>query len=78
VVNNKRGEIQMAQATDFLVTQTSRHLNGEFKFVAVSNAAKRFIVDRTGEGAVSFSRDVQDFMPAVKDILSENLTIVVQ
>ena len=68
----------MTQATDFLATQTSRSINGEFKFVAVSDAAKRYIIGLTGENAASFSRDVQDFMPAVKDILSENLTIQVQ
>ena len=63
---------------DFQVTQTFRSLNGAFKFVAVSDAAKRYVADLTGQDTVSFSREVQDFMPAVKDILYHNLTIQIQ
>jgi hypothetical protein len=46
--------------------------------IALSDAAKRYIVGLTGESKVSFSRDAEDLMPAVKDILSENLTIQIQ
>lgn len=63
---------------DFQVTQTSRNLGGKFLFIAVSDAAKRYIVGLTGESKVSFSRDIEDFTPAIKDILSENLTIQIQ
>lgn len=63
---------------DFQVTQTSRNIGGKFLFIALSDAAKRYIVGLTGESKVSFSRDAEDLMPAVKDILSENLTIQIQ
>jgi hypothetical protein len=63
---------------DFVVTQTSKCVNADFQFVAVSDAAKRFLVDRLGDCAVGFSVDLHHFGPTVQDILYENLTIQMQ
>ena len=63
---------------DFVVTETPKCANGEFQFVAVSNAAKQFTATRMGAGAVGFSLDRQHFGSAVKAILGENLTIQMQ
>ena len=63
---------------DFQVFQTTKCLNGEFQFIALSDAAKQFTASRMGAGAVGFSLDRQHFGSAVKAILGENLTIQMQ
>jgi hypothetical protein len=63
---------------DFVVTQTPKCANGEFQFVALTDAAKAFTASKMGAGAVGFSLDRHHFGSAVKAILGENLTIQMQ